>query len=275
MSLISTAASLDERGDGQTTGWLHSKILIVPQAVHIPAQLSRWVVDTRTPSGGSAAPPLPYSMRTQLGLPAGSILLLLPLGLRPVKDPTFLLSAVQQWHIRDPRVHMVLVGPDLDPKCAAEVYSALGMPLVCTQHSVKPPDITVNISVLHNTGVTHIPPISHFDLLCAIAESDVLCNSSLNEGMCNSILEAMAVGTPVVARENIGNASLVCHGENGFLFDTPATFEKCCMDVVESSERKAAIRRGGLQTVEKNHSEAAEIAAYMSLVTSLQTENHQ
>lgn len=46
---------------------------------------------------------------------------------------------------------------------------------------------------------------------------DVFVLSSLSEGMSNTILEAMAVGVPVIATRAGGNVFLVQDGENGFL----------------------------------------------------------
>ena len=44
-------------------------------------------------------------------------------------------------------------------------------------------------------------------------QARVVLNTSTSEGMCNSLLEAMLVGTPVLARANPGNAALLGHGD--------------------------------------------------------------
>jgi glycosyltransferase involved in cell wall biosynthesis len=46
--------------------------------------------------------------------------------------------------------------------------------------------------------------------------------------MCNCILEAMAAGTPVVARDIPGNAALIEHRVNGLLYNSPADCVECC-----------------------------------------------
>lgn len=40
--------------------------------------------------------------------------------------------------------------------------------------------------------------------------------------MSGTLLEAMALGVPVLARRIPGNAAVVAHGVTGLLFDTPA-----------------------------------------------------
>lgn len=52
------------------------------------------------------------------------------------------------------------------------------------------------------------PYVSAFDIAVLVSEA---------EGCSNSILEAMALGKPVVATDVGGNQELVCHGETGFL----------------------------------------------------------
>ena len=51
--------------------------------------------------------------------------------------------------------------------------------------------------------------------------------------MCNTILEAMVCGTPVIARRNHGNCSLLDHGCTGLLFDTPAEFKQCVLELFD------------------------------------------
>lgn len=49
--------------------------------------------------------------------------------------------------------------------------------------------------------------------------ANCIINPSLYEGMPNTVLEAMACGTPVIASNVAGNASLVKNGKSGYLFD--------------------------------------------------------
>jgi glycosyltransferase involved in cell wall biosynthesis len=57
------------------------------------------------------------------------------------------------------------------------------------------------------------------DLACALASSDMLFNPSVTETFGNVTLEAMACGLPVVAARATGSASIVKHGQTGFLVE--------------------------------------------------------
>lgn len=63
--------------------------------------------------------------RRRLELEVEDVLLLLPAGLRPVKDVLFGAHAVAAWHARDPRLCLRIVGPELDAAYAAQVRAAL------------------------------------------------------------------------------------------------------------------------------------------------------
>lgn len=67
-----------------------------------------------------------------------------------------------------------------------------------------------------------IEPITHFlgelsDVLPLLQKTDVLVAPSHSEGISNAILEAMAMGIPVIATAIDGNKEVVLDGETGFL----------------------------------------------------------
>ncbi|MBN2518221.1 MAG: glycosyltransferase family 4 protein [Candidatus Altiarchaeota archaeon] len=59
--------------------------------------------------------------------------------------------------------------------------------------------------------------LSHSETLARVASAHVFVLNSLYEGMAHVLLEAMAVGTPVVATDICGNPELIENGKNGFL----------------------------------------------------------
>ena len=51
-------------------------------------------------------------------------------------------------------------------------------------------------------------------LLC---EPDIRLGKSLEEGLANVVLEAMALGTPVISTDTGGMSEIILHGESGWL----------------------------------------------------------
>ena len=130
-------------------------------------------------------------------------LLLLPAGVRPVKDVLWAALALAQWHRAEPRVCLRIVGPVLDESYAVAVTKAL---------------TSLGAS---SRAVRYCGALPRAQLHAAMAHAKVVLNTSESEGMCNSLLEAMLVGTPVLARANKGNAALITDGRDGLLCRSP------------------------------------------------------
>lgn len=187
--------------------------------------------------------PSSYSIRKALKLSRDSLLFLLVASLRKVKDPFFLIPAFQEWLQRDPRIHLAIAGPPLEEDITQAVQES------CNTHPS-----------LHYLGVLPAP-----DLHAAIRESDVLVNSSLNEGCSNAILEAMALGTPVVARTNEGNAAIIRDGETGLLFSNPDEFLEKAERLITNPTLTSSLTVNAMRLIDLHHSIATERRMYQTL----------
>ena len=207
---------------------LDSKIRCIPQSVAID--------------------PAPHAhLRRELGLGADAKLILLPCGMRPVKDPLFLAEAVSTWHAQDPRVHLVIVGPELLPDYAAKVRArAAELP-----------------------GVHLHPELERRAMHGAMLDADLVANSSVSEGMSTTILEAMKLGVPVLARFNSGNASIVHHWTSGVLFAEPAEFVDHARTLLGSPSLRRALTQSARYHVFERHGFEAERGAYQQIAREL------
>jgi len=100
---------------------------------------------------------------------------------------------------------------------------------------------------------------------------DIFVLSSKNEGMSNTILEAMAVGLPVVATSVGGNLELVTQGKTGLFFepgDTRGLTEALKFYVGHEEERRLHGANGRCK-VERHFSLSRMVEEYESLYTSL------
>ena len=193
------------------------------------------------------APAKGFSLRARLGLGPKDVVVLLPTGIRKVKDPLHTVEALSVWHALSPNVHLVVVGAVIEPDYA-EVALA---------------------EMTDRPGIHYVSALSRPELLAAMAEADVVLNSSLSEGMCGTVLEAMALGTPVVARRNAGNESVVVHGHTGLLYDSPNELVHWVSAISRSGELRARIAASARACIEQQHSPSLEREAYLEIAGSV------
>ncbi|UPV76658.1 glycosyltransferase (plasmid) [Halorussus limi] len=95
------------------------------------------------------------------------------------------------------------------------------------------------------------------DVPSLLAEIDLFVLPSYNEGLPRSIMEAFALGVPVVATPAGGTRELVAHGENGFIVPKGSTDELA--DALErlgsDSDRRARMGRNARRTVVEQFSQ--------------------
>jgi glycosyltransferase involved in cell wall biosynthesis len=77
-----------------------------------------------------------------------------------------------------------------------------------------------------------------------LAAADVVVLPSVFEGMPNVVLEAMAMGCPVIATAVGGSKELVRHGETGLLVPPadPAALANALLELATSPERRSGMR---------------------------------
>ncbi|XP_077163722.1 glycosyltransferase 1 domain-containing protein 1 isoform X2 [Paroedura picta] len=104
-------------------------------------------------------------------------LFLLICGLRRVKDPLYLVDAFSDWHRKESAVHLIIIGPVVDPVFAEEVKK----------------------KVQRAEGVHLLPALPQEDLHAVTKNCFAVVNSSVSEGMSAAILETYApiTGNPV------------------------------------------------------------------------------
>ena len=100
-------------------------------------------------------------------------------------------------------------------------------------------------------------------------EAEAVLNVSRSEGASNAILEAMALGRPVLARDIPGNASLVVDGETGILFGDQEGFLDAIEALLGDPERASHLGQAARRRFQEVHGLEAEAAAYRGLVAEL------
>ena len=191
--------------------WTDTLVALTPREVdeHLERGIGRAVQWAVVPSGVPTvrlreAAPTRAAARAKLGLPAGAFVVAGVGRLVPIKGFDLLVEALPTLCARVPSARALLIG-DGEERAALEARAAaLGVG-----------------ARLHITGAVT-------DVGGVLAAADVLAAPSRNEGMGRVLVEAMAIGLPVVGTTVGGIPDVIIDGECGRLVaadDAPALAE--------------------------------------------------
>jgi len=147
---------------------------------------------------------LPVLNKYDFSIDQDAFVLLLPAALRPVKQVEFPIVALADIAKRHHELRLIVAGGVIDQGYAEQVALLLK----------KTP---------FAEWLGEVPREQMGDLY---TRADVVLNCSVYEEMPNSLLEAMALGRPVLAADITGNHTLVKHGQTGLLYNGKGDF--CC-----------------------------------------------
>jgi len=105
-----------------------------------------------------------------------------------------------------------------------------------------------------------------------IAAADCIVLPSYREGVPRTLMEAGAMGRPVVATDVPGCREVVAHGENGLLCDArdAASLERALAAMLDmSADERRAMGARGRKKIEKEFDERAVVQRYRELVRQL------
>lgn len=122
---------------------------------------------------------------------------------------------------------------------------------------------------IHNLGlqkrVRLIGKLPQKEVFRYMQASDLLLLPSVEEGIANVVLEAMAIGLPVLSSDCGGMPEILEDGVNGFLFanrNVDNLVEKCIEFVQLSDTERATLAKRGQETIRLQH-ELPQMAAGM------------
>lgn len=191
------------------------------------------------------------SIRRELGLSDSAFVVALIGRLSPEKGQDLLLAAASRLRRAIPQLVMLIVGDGPDEQRLRARAKAEGL-----------------------EGCVRFLP-SRSPVTPIHAAMDLLVVPSRFEGCSNVILEAMAMGKPVVASAVGGNRELVVHGETGLLveYGSVSALEGAILELVADPGRAAAMGRAGRLRAEAQFSLDAMIAATERLYQGLVAEH--
>ena len=204
---------------------LRERFAVVPQAVSLEAGT-------------------PFDLDASWPLPSGRVLFVFPAGIRPVKRPRLPLAAFERLVARRPEVRLLYAGPVLDVAEGAALTAAL--------HG--------------RSWARHLGAVPHAQMASLLTQADVVLNCSLSEGgMANSVLEAWAMGRPVLASDIEGNRSLIEPDVAGLLFGDEAELVEQAERLVADPRLRARLGAAGREVVQRRYPPAREIDGYLDV----------
>ncbi len=144
----------------------------------------------------------PYPLRQRHAIPASSVTFLLAAGIRPVKANLELLQLFAPVAAAAPFCRLLFCGAILDQDYGQRFLAAL---------QARP-------------WARYLGEIPAPAMAAVLREVDVLLNHSVSEGLPNALLEAVALGRPILARDISGNRAAFTPELNGLLYDSSDSF---------------------------------------------------
>jgi len=218
--------------------------LFTEEAKEILIQLnSKWEEKIKVIPQGVMVPTFEVEQRAQT-CPNKPFTILLPAGLRAVKDVLYLLPAWIELKKTIPHLQVQIIGEALDQS----IYEKL------IEVTAKYPFIQ------------YLPPVPYNQIGEVYKQADIVINSSIQEGQSTSIAEAMALGIPVVVRDNAGNRSLVQHGSTGLLFQSPEEFTACIKRLITDTDLYERLASQAKKFILTEGSVQQEVSQYVKLL---------
>ena len=198
----------------------------------------------------AVSPDILNGLRQELGLTDIHPIIITVARLHPQKGHRFLVEIIPQILNVAPQAQFLFVGEGGLQSELQTLVSQAGL------------DDTV-----HFLGVRQ-------DIPKLLALSDLFVLPSLWEGLPNSVLEAMAVGVPVVATNVDGCPEVILDGETGILVppSDPGALAKAICRLLQNEALRASMTGAARARVASVFSQDANISAYVDLYQNLVTE---
>jgi glycosyltransferase involved in cell wall biosynthesis len=150
----------------------------------------------------------------------GSILFVLPAGIRKVKNVPAAISMLASLYEQESRIRLWIVGPVIEDAEGEKVRELV---------------------LQHAEWIRYLGQLPHLEMGRIYRCADVVLNTSLSEGQSSAILEAMAMGIPVLVSDIAGNRDIVSHAKTGFLYRDEHEFSQYVRRLSENAELRKAM----------------------------------
>ncbi|WP_318509223.1 glycosyltransferase [Bacillus sp. T3] len=203
------------------SGW-RNKTVVIPQGVWLPWNIS----------------PINKRMIPRI---------LLPAGLRPVKDVLHALPALDELIHEFPNMDFSILGAKLDET----VYQQ------------------VQVESKKRNWMRYVGVVPYEVMKVWYDQAQIVINTSISEGQSLALMEAMAVGRPVIARKNEANLSLIRHKQTGWLYETMDEFKEAVHSIVNDVSLRESVIQQAKDWILEYSSPDKETLSYLNLYKQL------
>ncbi|BCS55038.1 glycosyltransferase [Geobacter sp. SVR] len=172
---------------------------------------------------------------------------LLPAALRPVKNIESAIRATEGIRMNGSPLRLLIAGGVIDRAYAATIFDLIS----------------------RSSWVRWLGEVPYHEMGALYREAGVVLNTSLYEGMPNCLMEAMALGRPVLAVDIPGNRSLIRHGETGWLYAGEEGLRDRLVEILGDRALRIVIGTNAERYIRENHDPVREAEAYLNLYRSL------
>lgn len=171
------------------------------------------------------------SLRSELGLEKEAVVIGCFANSRTWKRPDIFVKVAVQCQKSHPNMKFVWFGNDYDGSLKKAIQDAQKV----------------------NKGVNIIHAKFRQDVLTSMAGCDVLLATSEGEPFGRTLVEAMALGIPVVASNSGGHSETVRHKENGLLFPVEdyQNCKSCLVHLIEDAVLRSTLIENGKMTAKR------------------------
>lgn len=178
-----------------------------------------------------------------------SFVVLLPAALRPVKQVELPIKWLSQLVLNDHTLQLVIAGGVINNGYAESIRTMLNDAPFASWFGEVPHERMGNL----------------------YERADLVLNCSRSESMPNSLMEAMAIGRPVLAANIPGNRSLIKNEKNGWLYDGEEDFMRLVLQIREKAFLREDMGRHAKEYIKTKFSPQLETKRYVSLYRKLVT----
>lgn len=177
--------------------------------------------------------------------------ILLPAGLRPVKDVLHVLPALDSLIHEYHDMSYTILGANLDNSVHLEIQNAMEQREWMSYAGVVPYEV---MKVWYD-------------------KAQIVINTSLSEGQSIAVMEAMAMGLPVIARANKANRDLIRHEETGWLYETKDEFMEAVHTIVKNITVREKVVQQAKRWITENYSPEEEASTYIGLYKHIESDD--